>query len=547
MSTACKQARQALWTGVGPTPAEAAHLASCTACQRAAALIPSLLAETRRRGEVTLAEPALERLRREIWRQTERRRGRGRRRVSPWRLLGFLSATAAAAAAVLLLTPGDKPAPAPHNDLASVTRQVGDVRVAGLEGAASERQLQGVLSLGHEVRTGAASRIDVVVAHDHIALLADSVAAITHAAAGATTIALRRGSVVVAAAADAKRAPLTVRAPFGSVVVHGTLFRVNTTEGGTVETQSGLVVVTFADGSQHRVAAGERFVVAGRRHESLGETLTPPWLAPPSSGVMVATSWPHKATLYLDDILVGPAPVFILMPAGPHAYRVVWPDGEQSGVVELEAGTTVRLMPENVKDRPNRPPQAGRPTPARGDCAGASAATQRAGLTPHQRAALLEKVAECLMQQGRLDGAEDVYRTIVDRHPRTPTAQNALFELGRLAEQRGDREAAYQAFERFLHQYPQAPLAMNAQFRVCGLQVAAEHFDQALACLSAYQQRFPDGDHLPEALFIAARLYKDIKHDCGAAAELFGRYRQLPGAERQEEDGGQEQAHQCLR
>ena len=67
------------------------------------------------------------------------------------------------------------------------------------------------------------------------------------------------------------------------------------------------------------------------------------------------------------------------------------------------------------------------------------------------------------------DSAAAYYRQVVDKHPTSPRAAAALYNLGLLAERRKDMAGARDAYQRVTQKYPQSDEAALARDRLKAL------------------------------------------------------------------------------
>ena len=74
--------------------------------------------------------------------------------------------------------------------------------------------------------------------------------------------------------------------------------------------------------------------------------------------------------------------------------------------------------------------------------------------------------AEVQLARGDTSSALDTYRTLPNRHPRSPYADRSLFRLGELLEERGQPKRAAEVYNQLLSEYPKSLLAADARTRL---------------------------------------------------------------------------------
>ncbi|MCL4227129.1 MAG: tetratricopeptide repeat protein, partial [Myxococcales bacterium] len=138
------------------------------------------------------------------------------------------------------------------------------------------------------------------------------------------------------------------------------------------------------------------------------------------------------------------------------------------------------------------------------------------GTTPGgdvETAAALFERAERALAAGDRDGARAALRRLLDRFAGEPLADDARYQLARLA--RHDPPAALA----YLDAIRSPSLAEPAAFLRCAVKADAGHADAA-TCLEAFRQTHPRSAHGDDALLRLAELHFR-RGDCAGAAPLL--------------------------
>lgn len=467
---------------------------------------------------------------------------RKRQRRFAWPFVLPLATAAAALIALGIWWRVDAPAPKSAPELerplaAKVTLRSGQVEVEG-------RLVGEQVAPGQTVVARAASLAALQLAEDHVQLLAQSEVKIDASTKRAAALRLRRGTVHVHVKKGAGRR-FSVRAPFGLVEVTGTRFAVSAAEGGRVTTLAGSVRVTLTGRAPLEVRAGQTLNVnEGRVSAASGAMLAPlrrsfelPVAPLAEAAMLLVVGKPAGAVVQLDGREVGRAPLWLRRRPGRVAYVITAGKRRKSGFVSLQAGRSADVRYDLApSSRPTPRVRSKQPTSPAGrarlaglvrakDCAAARRLAEGAAFaSPHARAEALALTAECYQAQRQSARARALYQRIVRRFGRTPTAANALFELGRLAAKEKRSADARVAFRRYLAKHRNHPLASDAKFRLCRLDIEAKRYAQAVRCLRSYRKRFARGPQRAETIYLEARMRKDALNDCRGALKLYQRY-----------------------
>lgn len=184
-------------------------------------------------------------------------------------------------------------------------------------------------------------------------------------------------------------------------------------------------------------------------------------------------------------------------------------------------------LPATAPDElPATAPAARAPDARRAPAPGAPAARAPApGATPGgdvETAAALFERAERALAAGDRDGARAALRRLLDRFAGEPLADDARYQLARLA--RHDPPAALA----YLDAIRSPSLAEPAAFLRCAIKADAGHADAA-TCLEAFRQAHPRSAHGDDALLRLAELHFR-RGDCAGATPLLADFlRRHPG------------------
>ncbi|MBW2730831.1 MAG: FecR domain-containing protein [Deltaproteobacteria bacterium] len=535
-----------------------AHLSVCASCQGEVGWIKEVAGSVDfRAAELdSAAEARIHAALRPVFEEAAKAQGQRARR-GVWGLSLALSVAAAALLALGLWWKTDAREVPTEVPMAATLERTLSAKVMLRSGVAmlADKEVHEEVAVGQTVQTGKGSLVRLRMAEDRVRLLPESSLKLECSTLRRAVLALRRGTVHVHVKKGQGR-HFTVRAPFGLVEVTGTRFAVSTAKGGSVTTLAGSVHVTLPQGESVDVRAGQAWRVGTSKVQpalssqltSLRLSFAPAPVSLLSASILFVRGEPAGASVRLDGRAVARAPLWLRHGPGPVRYEITMGGQKKEGVVTLRAGTSVDLrydFPPSSRPQRRRLSRAGVSAGrARltglvraGDCAGALGRVHgMKSASRHARAEALAMVAECHQAQGENDKALTLYRRIARRFARTPTAANALFEMGRLEAKAGRVTQARAAFRRYLARYGSLPLAADAKFRLCRFDVDGKRYGAAVRCLRSYRKRFVRGTQFSETLYLEARLRKDALNDCRGALTLYQRYRARPGARKRMEE-----------
>lgn len=423
-----------------------------------------------------------------------------RRRRSPWAvgaLAGVAACAAVAASAVAWRArrtpappvaatspaPSTSSAPPREEGVVLASTSGGVVEIDGRAGAVGGRLARGSVLFAREggacvvvdesvracVAKGTLLRVAELGAHRRLELLGGRIAAELDPQRPGTSfgVTTRDGAAIAIGTAFSVEVP-PGDAPVVTRVLHGT------------------VVVRSPGGAEQRVRAHEMTTMRAEAPRALppideerDRALVPSAAAPrgEASPVRIEADAPD-AVVSVDDRVVGPAPVAVLLTRGEHAIAVTAPSREI-------AHETLHVGAEPVARRYTL--AAARPS--------ASAAPPRATSTSLLVAARERRA------RGDVDGALAAYRELFDRYGASPEAHAALVPYGELLLARSDARGALDAFDRYVARG--GPLEEEASFgRIRALRALGRAADER-AATEAFVRRFPDG---PLAASLRARL-----------------------------------------
>ena len=124
----------------------------------------------------------------------------------------------------------------------------------------------------------------------------------------------------------------------------------------------------------------------------------------------------------------------------------------------------------------------------------------------------LALMAECYSAVGAYDKAADALDRIVDEMPSSGVAQNARYEIGRLAmDQLGDYSRAKGAFTAYVASRVGGGLKEDAYYSLCELDGRLGEHRNALHCFNQFLRSFPGGRYEPSARLWRGALYQDVE------------------------------------
>jgi hypothetical protein len=352
--------------------------------------------------------------------------------------------------------------------------------------------------------------------HARTALVGPAELELLGAPGDATAVRLRRGTLLAEFSGGPSRA-LRIEAPDAVVEVVGTLFAVEVRDTTCTSVARGRVRVTSSAGVVH-VAAGERHCVgepvrpiaddmrAALERHRVEITARGPSESSPVSSVAPASDPPQILRSQAEPSAetqpaAMPTTTPTTTPATPAPPERESPPAPDSPLVPAPPATA-RVPAVTASDRASAVEVTGAP---RG---------HRAPATPEE----LYRVAEAALAARNPEVADRALATLIDEHPGSPLADQALYERARIAYQQRAWAAARQHLAR-LAALPATLLAEPGHYLAC--RIAVESGDKAAAaCLAAYRKRFPRSPHDLEALALLVQL-THASADCRSAAALI--------------------------
>jgi TolA-binding protein len=124
----------------------------------------------------------------------------------------------------------------------------------------------------------------------------------------------------------------------------------------------------------------------------------------------------------------------------------------------------------------------------------------------------LALLAECYAALGIYHKAADVLDSIVEEMPNSAVAQNARYEIGRLAmDQLGDYSRAKGAFTAYVASRIGGELKEDAYYSLCELDGRRGEHRNALHCFNQFLISFSEGRYEPSARLWRGALYQDVE------------------------------------
>ncbi len=329
-----------------------------------------------------------------------------------------------------------------------------------------------------------------------------------------------------------------------TVVVHGTRFALAVDHGQLMglRVTEGLVELRgprFSGGVQ--VPAGEQW---GEPLTEIEPIIEAP-AGPSTGGIDLATS-PSGASLSIDGLAYGQAPLWLRVERGQHEV-----EAKLAGYLVARAQVTVeadrveisRLILEKAApiavEPPSQSPTLPEPTaPAArvppdflqlaeralrlGKCAEIDhlvAIERKRNPGGYDRIATLQ--AECALRGGQPRVALEVYKGIAANG--AGGAEAAQFEVGKLLADLDDHDGALRALDLYLARYKRGRFESEAAFRRCEAFIALTLPADARFCLEAFLAAKPEAPRRQEALFDLATIER-TDHRWAEAAKHYEAY-----------------------
>lgn len=271
---------------------------------------------------------------------------------------------------------------------------------------------------------------------------------------------------------------------------------------------------------------------------------------------------PENVKVEVDGRVLGITPLTVRVPDGPHTYRLTAPgmapvsgdlamhsDYEEVGFELVPSrGHYPVLEDTQRKARQQRIARRAQPSESdelRGDEIDDSDANTGWDLFKRARAAmaagdvryavrLLEKateesegdervgglslLAECYTAVGEYRSAAKTFEEIIEMVPNSTAAQNARYEVARLAMDRlGDFSKARAFFRSYLSSPLGGALREEAHYSLCEINARQGAHRQALSCFDDFLKSFPNAHHEPEGRLWRGALYQDVEGNWAAA------------------------------
>jgi tetratricopeptide (TPR) repeat protein len=256
---------------------------------------------------------------------------------------------------------------------------------------------------------------------------------------------------------------------------------------------------------------------------------------------------PEKARVEVEGRVVGTTPLAVRVPEGPFTYKLTAPgmepvvgtttgydSNEQIAFAMLPAydyqpaavrhtsfagkkRRASRLSDETPRTTSRKSMdlyERARSAMTAGDIPHAIALLERANETVDGKKLVtgLALLAECYAALGIYHKAADVLDSIVEEMPNSAVAQNARYEIGRLAmDQLGDYSRAKGAFTAYVASRIGGELKEDAYYSLCELDGRRGEHRNALHCFNQFLISFSEGRYEPSARLWRGALYQDVE------------------------------------
>lgn len=269
------------------------------------------------------------------------------------------------------------------------------------------------------------------------------------------SVRLESGRILAKLGPQPRGATFDVETPTGSVVAHGTVFAVDSAGKGpaSVRVHEGTVLLRDFGGAEQELAAPGQVELsdpirprpldaAAMKLDQDLVRLAELSLAPGASCRLDVSTLPQGATVSLDDLRFGPAPVSALVGDGQ---RISVEHPGYSPVTERLLLRGAKTVVRNYELVPLTPP-----APAEPSATPEQESAPRGQASPLSAAELLSR-SRALRAAGRYAEAAKTYRTLLQFYPRSDEARASLVSLGELSlSQLGDAAGALRSFEAYL-------------------------------------------------------------------------------------------------
>jgi len=396
-----------------------------------------------------------------------------------------------------------------------------------------------------------------------IALMDNTVWSVAYVSESRIGLTLERGKMAAEFDGSLGRS-LEIRTPESLVRVTGTIFTVEVFEDGATEvavTRGSVEVVPMRgasslveEGAMLSLPGGGRPVSLGDRQRLLASEVEPSDSPITASGRMVSFDGNQDhVKVEVEGRHVGYTPVTVRLPQGPVSYRLSKP-GMRPVEALLEKEQTSETVRFTMRAQDAYVPAvtgAGKIASSRRslstfngtalkdeearDYITRARSAMKAGDLPFA-AELLEKsvslvsgeqlvsavslLAECHSAMGEYRRAADLFDQVASLVPGTATAQNARYEVGRLAMYHiGDFDRARNAFTAYMASPIGGQLQQDAYYSLCELYGRDGSRRSALGCFNDYLKMFPEGHRTPHARLWRGVLLQEVSQNWRAAEQ----------------------------
>jgi len=255
-----------------------------------------------------------------------------------------------------------------------------------------------------------------------------------------------------------------------------------------------------------------------------GEAATARWLREaPASETPVGVEGPAGVWVELDGVALGPAPLKVFAPDGPHTFAAVR-DGRRAEVSSrVGQGLTQVTLFDPVTGG------AGGPGP---DVEISALQARLAGqLSPAESEALTYELARLLAGRGRAAEAMPLFETLAKRSG--AHAEASLYEVGRLRlKDLGDPGGALGAFADYHRRFAAGSLEQEVALSSIEAHLALSEPTVALGELDRFLTEYPDSERRGDLLLVRGNLRRE-RGECPAA---LADYRALEGDRKRGDD-----------
>ncbi|MDE1161801.1 MAG: transglycosylase SLT domain-containing protein [Acidobacteriaceae bacterium] len=118
-------------------------------------------------------------------------------------------------------------------------------------------------------------------------------------------------------------------------------------------------------------------------------------------------------------------------------------------------------------------------------------------------------------------GHDTIVAQLEAQYPHSRWFEEALYSGGNMYLVKGDMANASANYERLVDRFPHSTYAPNSHWHAAWLSYRLHRYPEAARLMEEQIARYPAGSEIPGALYWRARLYEDVEHNFGQAANFY--------------------------